>query len=81
MTGRERLAALPEVETFAEGGFEAFPDVSNYYVILATPGTPAPAVQTLRDAIAKAVTAPYVVYAVRQAGHEAGGKPARRGDR
>jgi len=60
VTGRERLAALPDVETFAEGGFAAF-DVSNYYVILATPGTPAPVVQKLRDAIAKAVTAPDVV--------------------
>src|SRR5580704_11176178 len=36
VTGRERLAALPEVGTFAEGGFPVFADVSNYYVILAT---------------------------------------------
>jgi tripartite-type tricarboxylate transporter receptor subunit TctC len=61
VTGRERLSALPEVGTFAEGGFSVFADVSNYYVILATPGTPPAAVQTLRDAIAKAVTAPDVI--------------------
>ena len=61
VTGRERLLALPEVGTFAEGGFPVFADVSNYYVILATPGTPPAAVQTLRDAIAKAVTAPDVI--------------------
>ncbi len=60
VTGRERLAALPEVATFAESGFKDF-DVSNYYVILATPNTPRAAVQTLRDAIAKAVTAPDVI--------------------
>ena len=40
VTGRERLAALPDVETFTEHGFGVFSDVSNYYVILATPGTP-----------------------------------------
>ncbi|HEX3938319.1 MAG TPA: tripartite tricarboxylate transporter substrate binding protein [Xanthobacteraceae bacterium] len=61
VTGRERLAALPQVGTFAEGGFPVFADVSNYYVILATPGTPPAVAQTLRDAIAKAVTAPDVM--------------------
>ncbi len=61
VTGRERLAALPEVGTFAEGGFPVFADVSNYYVILATPGTPPAVAQTLRDAIAKAVAAPDVM--------------------
>jgi tripartite-type tricarboxylate transporter receptor subunit TctC len=60
VTGRERLAALPDVGTFAEGGFKDF-DVSNYYVLLATPGTPPAVVQTLRDQVAKAVTAPDVV--------------------
>jgi len=61
VTGRERLAALPQAGTFAEGGFPVFADVSNYYVILATPGTPPAVAQTLRDAIAKAVTAPDVM--------------------
>jgi tripartite-type tricarboxylate transporter receptor subunit TctC len=60
VTGRERLAALPEVATFAESGFKDF-DVSNYYVILSTPNTPRAAVQTLRDAIAEAVTSPDVI--------------------
>lgn len=61
VTGRDRLSALPEVGTFTEGGFPVFSDVSNYYVILATPGTPPAAVQALRDAVAKAVTAPDVI--------------------
>jgi tripartite-type tricarboxylate transporter receptor subunit TctC len=61
VTGRERLTALPEVGTFTEGGFPVFSEVSNYYVILATPGTPPATVQKLRDEIAKAVTAPDVV--------------------
>jgi tripartite-type tricarboxylate transporter receptor subunit TctC len=61
VTGRERLTALPEVGTFTESGFPVFSDVSNYYVILATPGTPAATVQKLRDEIAKAVTAPDVI--------------------
>ena len=60
VTGRERLAALPEVGTFAEAGFKDF-DVSNYYVLLATPGTPPAVVQKLRDNVAKAVTAPDVI--------------------
>jgi tripartite-type tricarboxylate transporter receptor subunit TctC len=61
VTGRERLAALPEVGTFAEGGVPVFSDVSNYYVLLATPGTPAAVVQTLRDEVAKAVASPDVI--------------------
>jgi tripartite-type tricarboxylate transporter receptor subunit TctC len=60
VTGRERLAALPELGTFAEGGFKDF-DVSNYYVLLATPGTPPATLQKLRDEVAKAVTAPDVI--------------------
>jgi tripartite-type tricarboxylate transporter receptor subunit TctC len=61
VTGRDRLTALPDVGTFTEGGFPVFSDVSNYYVILATPGTPAAAVQKLRDDVAKAVAAPGVI--------------------
>ncbi len=60
VTGRARLAALPEVGTFAEAGFEDF-DVSNYYVLLATPGTPPAVVQKLRDEVAKAVASPDVI--------------------
>jgi tripartite-type tricarboxylate transporter receptor subunit TctC len=61
VTGRERLKALPDVGTLTEAGFGVFSDVSNYYTILATPGTPAPVVQKLRDEIAKAVATPEVV--------------------
>jgi tripartite-type tricarboxylate transporter receptor subunit TctC len=57
VTGRDRLAALPDVQTFTEDGFGVFSDVSNYYVILATPAT----VQKLRDEIARAVTSPDVI--------------------
>jgi tripartite-type tricarboxylate transporter receptor subunit TctC len=60
VTGRERLAALPEVGTFAEAGLKDF-DVSNYYVLLATPGTPPAVLQKLRDEVAKAVAAPDVI--------------------
>lgn len=61
VTGSERLAALPEVGTFSDAGFKVFSDVSNYYVLLATPGTPAAVAQKLRDAVAKAVTAADVI--------------------
>ncbi len=61
VTGRERLSALPDVQTFTESGFPVFSEVSNYYVILATPGTPPATVQRLRDDIAKAVAAPDVI--------------------
>lgn len=61
VTGRERLAALPEVGTFTESGFPVFSDVSNYYVLLATPGTPPAVAQKLRDEVAKAVTAAEVI--------------------
>ena len=80
VTGRERLSALPEVGTFAEGGFPVFADVSNYYVILATPATPPAAVQTLRDAIAKAVTAPDVIALFDKQGMKPVGERARRRD-
>ncbi len=61
VTGRERLAALPQLGTFTEGGFPVFSEVSNYYVLLATPGTPAAVVQKLRDEVAKAVKSPDVI--------------------
>jgi tripartite-type tricarboxylate transporter receptor subunit TctC len=61
VTGRERLGALPEVGTFTESGFNDFSDVSNYYVLLATPGTPPAVAQKLRDAVGKAVTAAEVI--------------------
>jgi tripartite-type tricarboxylate transporter receptor subunit TctC len=61
VTGKERLAALPEVGTFTDAGFAVFSDVSNYYVLLATPGTPAAVAQELREAVAKAVTAADVI--------------------
>jgi len=61
VTGRDRLAALPDVQTFTEDGFGVFSDVSNYYVILATPATPPATVQKLRDEIARAVTSPDVI--------------------
>ena len=61
VTGSERLGALPDVSTFTEHGFDVFSAVSNYYVLLATPGTPPAVVQKLRDAVAKAVTASDVI--------------------
>ena len=61
VTGRERLGALPVVSTFTEHGFDVFSAVSNYYVLLATPGTPPAVAQKLRDAVAKAVTASDVI--------------------
>jgi len=67
VTGRKRLAALPEVGTFAESGFEDF-DVGNYYGILAPPGTPAAVAQKLRDQVAIAVAAPEVIELFDQQG-------------
>jgi tripartite-type tricarboxylate transporter receptor subunit TctC len=61
VTGREHLAALPDIGTFTESGFGVFSDVSNYYVLLATPGTPPPVAQRLHDAVGKAVTASDVI--------------------
>jgi len=60
VTGAQRLAALPEVPTMLESGFKEY-NVSNYFGILAAPGTPPAIAQKLRDEVAKAVAAPDVV--------------------
>ena len=67
VTAGQRLAALPEVPTMLESGFKDY-DVSNYFGILAPPGTPARVVKKLRDEVAKAVAASDVIELFDQQG-------------
>ena len=53
VTGRERLASLPEVPTFAESGFPDY-DMVYRFGFLAPAGTPPAIVTRMRDEVAKA---------------------------
>jgi tripartite-type tricarboxylate transporter receptor subunit TctC len=59
VTGSSRMAALPDVPTFAEAGMPDF-DVSTWYGILATGGTPRPIVNKLAAAIGEVMAMPDV---------------------
>lgn len=59
VTSAQRAAALPDVPTMAESGFKDYV-VSNYFGLLAPPGTPPAVAQKLRDKVAKIVAAPDV---------------------
>ncbi|HUC48504.1 MAG TPA: tripartite tricarboxylate transporter substrate binding protein, partial [Xanthobacteraceae bacterium] len=59
VTSAQRAAALPDVPTMAESGFKDYV-VSNYFGLLAPPGTPPAVAQKLRDEVAKIVAAPDV---------------------
>jgi tripartite-type tricarboxylate transporter receptor subunit TctC len=57
VTGRERIAALPEVPTMIESGIPGY-TATTWNGILATAGTPAPVVAKLNDALVRAMKAP-----------------------
>jgi tripartite-type tricarboxylate transporter receptor subunit TctC len=56
VTSAERAAALPDVPTMAESGFKDY-IVSNYFGLLAPPGTPPDVTRKLRDEVKKIVAA------------------------
>jgi len=58
ITGAERLATLPDVPTFAEGGLPGFTDCGILYGILAPAGTPKPIINKLSVEIAKHLATP-----------------------
>lgn len=59
VTGRERSPMLPDVPTFAESGFPEY-DVSIWFGMSTTAGTPTPILARLHQEIAKAVAKPAV---------------------
>jgi tripartite-type tricarboxylate transporter receptor subunit TctC len=59
VTGKARLASLPEVPTFEQGGLAGV-DASGFQGVLAPAGTPPEAVARLSDAINKALAQPEV---------------------
>ena len=59
VSNAERLAELPDVPTLAEQGVKGA-DVATWYGLLTTGGTPAPVVNRLNDALAKALQHPDV---------------------
>jgi len=56
VTGTTRSAALPDVPTVQEAGYDY--EIAGWFGILAPANTPRPIVQRLRDEVAKAVTQP-----------------------
>jgi tripartite-type tricarboxylate transporter receptor subunit TctC len=57
VSGETRLAALPQVPTFTEGGVPGF-SITSWYGILAPAGTPKPVVDKLSAEVAKYVALP-----------------------
>lgn len=68
VTGTKRSFALPDVPTIMESGLDY--QIAGWYGILASPGTPAPIVQKLRDEVAKAVAPKDVVDTLASQGME-----------
>ena len=60
VTGKVRLAALPDVPTFAQAGFAAV-DATGFQGVLAPAGTPPAAVAKLSEALLKALAQPEVL--------------------
>ncbi len=59
VTSERRSHALPDVPSMAESGFANF-DVLNYFGLVAPRNTPAPVLEKLNDAVARAVALPDV---------------------
>jgi tripartite-type tricarboxylate transporter receptor subunit TctC len=76
ITGRNRWPDLPEVPTFAEGGFATY-DASSWYAIHAPAGAPAPAIARLNTGLAAIVKLPDMRERLRLMSAEpVGGTPA-----
>jgi tripartite-type tricarboxylate transporter receptor subunit TctC len=69
ITGRKRLAALPDVPTMIELGIKDF-EVTGWFGLLAPARTPDPVIRTLRDEVARNLTDPDVVMQLSQQGME-----------
>ena len=59
VTSERRSSALPDVPSMAESGFSNF-DVLNYFGLVAPRNTPAPVLEKLNSAVARAVALPEV---------------------
>lgn len=68
----KRLAALPEVPTFAELGLKDM-EISNWFGIVAPKGTPAPVVARLNQALNKVLQDPDLVQRITGPGNVVGG--------
>lgn len=67
VTGKTRLAELPDVPTLEESGVQGVPSL-NWYGLMAPARTPAPVLKILRAALAQEIASPQVVGSIRTAG-------------
>jgi tripartite-type tricarboxylate transporter receptor subunit TctC len=74
VTGNKRSRALPDTPTFAEAGFSAV-DISSWYGILATAGTPAETVARLHRVFAGILHQPDIQSLLNDMGMEIAGSP------
>lgn len=70
VTSKERSKLHPEIPTIAEGGIPNY-DMSNWHGWFAPAGTPEAVIQTLNDAIGKALSKPEVIQQLADASMEA----------
>lgn len=71
VSGRERLAALPDVPTFTEAGLRDMEPVSGWQGVAAPAGTPRAIVETVRTAVARAMASPELRASYVASGFEA----------
>jgi tripartite-type tricarboxylate transporter receptor subunit TctC len=70
VTGKQRLASLPEIPTFEQAGVQGV-DAGGFQGVLAPAGTPPAAVAKLSDALQKALAQPEVRERFAQQGLDA----------
>jgi tripartite-type tricarboxylate transporter receptor subunit TctC len=75
VSGRQRIASLPQVPTFLEAGISGM-EISNWFGILAPAGTPAELIQRINREVNTAVKSPDLIERFQRVGAEpAGGTP------
>lgn len=70
VTVPKRIAALPDVPTFAEQGYPDY-EASVWFAMVMPNGTPPDIVTRVREALVSALAAPSVAEAIRKQGYEA----------
>jgi tripartite-type tricarboxylate transporter receptor subunit TctC len=67
VTSPERFPSVPDIPTFNESGLPGF-DVTSWYGLAMTGGTPEPIVKKMREALAQALARPEIAAQIRTAG-------------
>ena len=70
ISGRARLASLPQVPTFTEAGLKEMESVSGWQGLAVPAGTPGSIVNALRSSVARVLALPEIQASYKEAGFE-----------